>query len=195
MSFNSIDRVLEAIEKQSSWELYRQYRRLLQCWKAVVEPKVALQTRPLYIARKVLWVATSNSVWAQTLAMGRYPLLKKLNAQLPEQLVDIRFSPAQWHNKNLSHAYSPHSQSIAPQQHPSRLVTNRAPSSLNQLPEENTPQSAFQRWREVIQARSQNLPLCPQCQCPTPRGELQRWHLCACCAAQQWAHSSPSQEQ
>ncbi|NEP50291.1 MAG: DUF721 domain-containing protein, partial [Moorea sp. SIO3C2] len=32
----------------------------------------------------------------------------------------------------------------------------------------------------------QNLPLCPQCKCPTPPGELQRWDVCGLCAIKQW---------
>ncbi|MGK7875287.1 MAG: DUF721 domain-containing protein [Xenococcaceae cyanobacterium] len=193
MSFNSIHQILKTIEKQPGWVQYQQYRRVLQCWEGVIEPKVALQTRPLYIARKVLWVATSSSVWAQTLSLQRYSLLKKLNAQLPEQLVDIRFSPAQWHNKNRPHDSSSNPQSIPQEQHPSLVVTEADPSSLNQLPEGNNLQAAFQRWVEVIKARSQNLPLCPQCQCPTPKGELQRWDVCAHCAAKQWAHLQQGQ--
>jgi predicted nucleic acid-binding Zn ribbon protein len=30
------------------------------------------------------------------------------------------------------------------------------------------------------------LPRCPQCQCPTPPGELERWSVCAVCATQRW---------
>ena len=174
MSFDSLDHVLRALKQQSSPEL-QQYHHLLESWQAVVEPSVALQTRPLYVARQVLWVATSSSVWAQTLSLQRYALLKKLNAELSEPLVDIRFSTAQWHKRDRSAAAIPSFQG-----HPSR--TKRVPT---QLPPGNSPQEAFKRWAEGIRARSlhQN---CPSCQCPTPEGELQRWGLCYLCTTKQW---------
>jgi predicted nucleic acid-binding Zn ribbon protein len=45
-----------------------------------------------------------------------------------------------------------------------------------------TSQAAFQKWADQIRWRSQGLPLCPQCRCPTPMGELQHWSVCALCA-------------
>ncbi|MGH2415175.1 MAG: DUF721 domain-containing protein [Microcystaceae cyanobacterium] len=177
MSFNSLDQVLAAIEKQPGWEIQQQYRRLLECWPTVVEPKVALQTRPLYIVRNVLWVATSSSAWAQTLSLQRYSLLKQLNTYLPEPLVEIRFSPAQWYNQTGS---------IDRAQHSSLLGTNTDTHLFPELLPENTPQSAFQRWAQSIETRSQHLSLCPRCQCPTPPDELQLWTLCAYCVTQQW---------
>lgn len=183
MSFNSLDQVLASVEQQPGWETYRQYRHLLECWQLIVKPNVALETRPLYIVRQVLWVATSSSVWAQTLSLQRYSLLKKLNAHLPEPLVDIRFSTAQWYNQNkVSGSVS----SITQAQHPSLITPDETSSCLPQLSVQNTPQSAFQRWAEAIRLRAQNLPLCPQCQSPTPPGELERWHLCAYCAPKNW---------
>lgn len=47
-------------------------------------------------------------------------------------------------------------------------------------------QGTFERWAQGVQAQSQGLPLCPQCGCPTPPGELDRWSVCALCAAKQW---------
>ena len=180
MSLNSLHRVLNELAKQPAWETQQQYCRLLEIWQAVVEPEVALQARPLYMARKVLWVATSSSVWAQTLSLKRYSLLKKLNAQLPEPLVDIRFSTAQWHKNERDTAA--HAQSDLINQHPSQ-VTQTASASSSPA---NTPQSAFEHWAEGVRARSHHLPCCPQCQCATPKGELQRWGRCYHCAAQQW---------
>ena len=133
MSFDSLDGVLAALKQQSIPEL-QQYHRLLESWQAIVEPSVALQTRPLYVSRQILWVATSSSVWAQTLSLQRYALLKKLNAELSEPLVDIRFSTAQWHKRDRSTAAIPVSQG-----HPSR--TKPVPT---QLPPGNSPQAAFE---------------------------------------------------
>ena len=173
MSFDSLDGVLAALKQQSIPEL-QQYHRLLESWQAVVEPSVALQTRPLYVSRQILWVATSSSVWAQTLSLQRYALLKKLNAELSEPLVDIRFSTAQWHKRDRSTAAIPGSQG-----HPSRT------KPFPKLPPGNSPQVAFERWSEQIRARSPHQ-VCPSCQCPTPEGELQRWGLCYLCTTKQW---------
>jgi predicted nucleic acid-binding Zn ribbon protein len=37
-----------------------------------------------------------------------------------------------------------------------------------------------------MRSRSQQLPLCPHCQCPTPAGELERWQMCSICATKHW---------
>ncbi|MBF2021777.1 MAG: DUF721 domain-containing protein [Hydrococcus sp. C42_A2020_068] len=188
MSFDSLDRILEALEKQADWEIQQQYRHLLQCWETVVDPKVVRQTRPLYIARNVLWVATSSSVWAQNLSFQRYSLLKKLNALLSEPLTDIRFSTAQWHNSKRLTDSAP--KSISQEKHPSAIEMISQPP-LTELPKAGkTPEAAFQSWAAVIGARSQNLPLCPRCQSPTPPGELERWSVCAHCIAKQWSSES-----
>jgi predicted nucleic acid-binding Zn ribbon protein len=183
MSFNSLDRILEILQKQPGWETQQQYRHLLQCWETAVAPKVAQHARPLYIARNVLSVATSSSVWAQNLSLQRYSLLLRLNPLLSEPLVDIRFSCAQWHNINRLRS----DRAIAQEQHPSAIEMN-----LEQLPPplpqgKKTPQEAFQRWAAIVEARSRDLPVCPRCQCPTPVGELERWAFCSYCAAKQWS--------
>jgi predicted nucleic acid-binding Zn ribbon protein len=190
MSFDSVDRIFAALEKQPGWEVQQQYRRLVQCWEAVVDPKVQQQTRPLYLVRNVLWVATSSSVWAQNLSFQRYSLLKRLNALLSEPLVDIRFSTAQWHNSKPFSASSD-SPSLSQEQHPSAIATNLEQSLADELPQgKKTPEAAFQHWAAGIEARSQNLPLCPRCECPTPPGELERWTICAYCVAKQWSSES-----
>ncbi|MGF1480090.1 MAG: DciA family protein [Cyanophyceae cyanobacterium] len=173
MSFDSLDHVLEAIALPNS-----QQHCLLEAWHTVVKPQVARHTRPLYVQRQVLWVATASSVWAQTLSLQRYSLLKKLNAQLDELLVEIRFSPAQWHQS------SPASPDTASREHPSHLE-REIRDLLPQLPAGDNPHAAFQRWATTVQARSHSLPGCPQCQCPTPPGELQRWGMCIHCLAKQ----------
>ncbi len=190
-SFNSLDRILEKLEQQPGWEQYQQYRRLLQGWHAAVDRKIAENARPLYVARKILWVATSSSTWAQELSLRRYNLLKKLNTQLPFELVDLRCSPAGWHKQTVIPA---NLLSTEQQQHPNKIAIEPITSSLstdNNLQKLNSEQkqseqltASFERWAQAIQARSRNLPLCPQCRCPTPTGELQRWDVCYYCAAQ-----------
>ena len=177
MPFDSFDKILNAIQQQPEWNAYQQYCHLLQCWKQVVAPQVAANSRPRSISRSVLWVATSSSVWAQTLSLQRHQILKKLNPELPEPLKDIRFSPAQWHD---CHRTDPEPE------HPSQIKMPPEVLTISELEGENTPESAFKRWFEVAQARSQSWPLCPQCQCPTPPGELARWAICGLCAAKQW---------
>ena len=187
MSFNSLHNVLETIEKQPSWKIQQEHRHLVKCWQSVIEPKIALHTRPLYMARKIFWVATSSSVWAQTLSLKRHTLLKKLNALLPYKLIDIRFSSAHWHQQNQSQRDSSNTQATQ-RKDPSKMENNEVIiSSLSSLDDDNSnPKAAFERWAKVIKKRSQQLPPCPHCQCPTPLSELQRWNLCSHCVAKQW---------
>ncbi|GAB4378627.1 MAG: DUF721 domain-containing protein [Elainellaceae cyanobacterium] len=192
MPFNSLNQVLNALEKHDTWKQRQQFRQLWVCWTEVVGIAVSAQTRPLFIQRQVLQVATSSSSWAQNLAFERHRILEKLNARLPYQLTDIRFSPAQWRSSNKSDAASAESD-ILWQNHPSQLLHSSGrkkrafdPASApaaHALPTD--PQTAFQTWAAVVQARSRHLPPCPICQCPTPPGELQRWSICALCAAKQ----------
>jgi predicted nucleic acid-binding Zn ribbon protein len=79
---------------------------LLRCWEQVVPSNTAQHSRPLYLHRGVLSVATSSAAWAQTLSLGRYQLIQKLTPLLGASLQDIRFSPAQWtRSKNSSGRY------------------------------------------------------------------------------------------
>ena len=191
MTFQSLNHILTAIAKQPNWEKQRQYHRLVQCWHKIVNDKVAQHTRPLYLQRQVLWVATSSSVWAQNLALQRYSLLKKLNQLLDEPIIDMRFSPARWYQKHLSN--SEHTSILS--QHPSALnleseLLSPTNSDTTNAEKVTTPQEAFQRWAEVVKKRSLYLPSCPSCQCPTPEGELKRWQMCAYCAAKKFSSSS-----
>ncbi|MGA7933784.1 MAG: hypothetical protein WCA35_09575, partial [Kovacikia sp.] len=71
------------------------------------------------------------------------------------------------------------------QNHPSRLSGQHNPRQ--KLAQELTdPKLAFQNWAQRVRSRSQNLPLCAHCSCPTPPGELERWEVCALCAAKRW---------
>ncbi|NEP61925.1 MAG: DUF721 domain-containing protein [Symploca sp. SIO2G7] len=181
MMFKSLNHILSKLEKQPQWEGLRQFQRLVTCWQQVVGATVAQQTRPYSISRDVLYVATSSSVWAQELKFQRRLILKKLNTELTMQLVDIRFSTAQW-EKNQETDEVLKSQSLSWQEHPSYFVET---VSLSTVAIEE-PHSAAQHWIKLLQMRSQQLPLCPNCQCPTPQGELQRWGICCLCAAKNW---------
>lgn len=184
MSFQSLERILGSIQEQSRWQ-EQPFQIVLKCWAEVVGAVVATHTRPLSIQRQVLWVATSSAVWAQELTFGRQRILTKLNVHLPSPMLDIRFSGAGWQrpqNSRLS-CGDPVKTNLACT-HPSWVVTSNSTSSKKTS--YNSPKDAFRDWAMLMQARSRQLPLCPQCHCPTPEGELERWKVCSICAAKQW---------
>ena len=191
MFFSSLAQNLTTITNKPGWEKYQQHRQLLECWQKIVSKEIAQQTRLLYLNRKVLWVATSSSVWAQELTLQRYTILKQLNTELDFELKDIRFSAHQWQqasDRTLLGQNSPNNSS----KHPSSLSLENASIAADNLSDIDDPQAAFQGWLNVIQSRSSHLPICPQCQSPTPEGELKRWFLCCHCAAKKWSDKHQS---
>ncbi|NEO32743.1 MAG: DUF721 domain-containing protein [Symploca sp. SIO3C6] len=94
--FKSIDHILDVLENQPHLEGIKKFQRLLKGWPQIVGATAAQHTRPYSISRDVLYVATSSSAWAQELKFRRISILKKLNAQFPNLIVDIRFSTAEW---------------------------------------------------------------------------------------------------
>ena len=54
-----------------------QYRQLLKYWDRVVNQQIAQHTRPLYINRQILYIATDSAARAQELSFQRYTLLKR----------------------------------------------------------------------------------------------------------------------
>lgn len=201
MFFNSLEQILAQIEQQPGWEEYRKYRQLLECWRKTVNKTTASYTRPLYIKRKVLWVATSSAARAQELSFQRYGLLKQLNAQLSFALKDIHFSASEWEKSQLQ---GQNSSITVKKRHNSTNNPKFAPKSVNsaykvesfeddsatvgtKLTTPQDSQVALKNWLELAKQRSHRLPLCPQCQVPTPQAELNRWHLCHHCVAKKWA--------
>lgn len=192
MALRSLHQVLNLIE-QTAWQERQQFQRLAAVWDAVVGEAIATQTRPIGIQRQVLQVATSNSVWSQTLAFERIRILDRLNAQLPLALTDIRFSPRQWQTEPSAIATPT---ALLFQSHPCRVESTDSIASLRSgieaspnnidAPPDPTPTTAFQHWAIAMQTRSQHLPLCPACDCPTPAGELQRWGMCTHCVVKSW---------
>ncbi|MEL6496467.1 MAG: DciA family protein [Cyanobacteria bacterium J06623_7] len=196
MQFNSIDQILTQLENQPGWEKFRQHRQLLTCWERVVSKQMAAQTRPQYINRQVLYVATSSAARAQELSFQRYTLLKRLNQQLPFKLKDIRFSAAAWQQKTYQQPerptiftisdrhkspVTPVSSKISPQQPPDKQ--NEADS----LSPQAKAKAAVQRWLKTVEQRSLTIPTCPKCNSATARSELARWNLCHHCVAQEWS--------
>ncbi|MBX9253547.1 DUF721 domain-containing protein [Desmonostoc muscorum CCALA 125] len=180
MSLKSVNDILGILEKQAKWQ-EQPFQCLTKCWPEVVGSVVAAHTRPLSIQRDVLWVATSSAAWAQNLTFGRTSLLLKLNQKLPTPLVDIRFSTAGWQHSAVE---TKQQQTILSHEHPSYVGDRLSrPESTPSIQDAN---AAFGHWTKIMQARSHGLPLCPQCQSPTPPGELQRWAVCSVCAAKQF---------
>ncbi len=176
MTLKSLNDILGVLEQQAQWQ-EQPFPRVLKCWAEIVGVVVAAHARPVSIQRDVLWVATSSAAWSQNLTFGRQNLLIKLNKQLPTPLVDIRFSTASWQNSLLSPPSPP---PIVPQEHPSYLGDDTSPHIA---PTIANAKAVFEHWASSMQKRTQDLPLCPQCQCHTPPGELQRWGVCSPCAA------------
>ncbi|PSF36144.1 DUF721 domain-containing protein [Aphanothece hegewaldii CCALA 016] len=181
MSFKSVEEILNFVTSSPGWETYQQYCHLLECWRKLVSPQVSRHTRPIYISRQILWVATSSAAWAQNMSLQRYSLLKRLNPMLDDPLEDIRFSSALWHNISQSTADET-IKVTSSQQHPSYvppdLISNEKDASSNS----DRSVTSFDSWIEKMRLRAQKLPPCPLCQSPTPVGELQRWNCCGFCA-------------
>ncbi|BAB74044.1 DUF721 domain-containing protein [Anabaena sp. FACHB-709] len=180
MSFKSVNDILGVLEKQAKWQ-QQPFQQVCQFWAEVVGSAIASQTQPLSLQRDVLRVATSSAAWAQNLTFSRQTLLLKLNQKLSTPLVDLRFSTAGWQRhpqKGKALPIALHSQ------HPSYLGDVNEDQGQVTAVNQDVNQ-VFGHWAKTRQRRSQNLPLCPQCQCPTPPGELQRWGVCGFCSVKQ----------
>lgn len=190
MPLDSIHNVIHQLEQQPRWHSRGQFRQVLNHWTAVVGEGVARQAAPVRLDQDVLHVAVANPMWAQTLTLERLRILAKLNDRLHLNLSDIRFSSGDWYRqkKSLQPAKSPASTGSNPEpelpewlrQHPS-FEPQAIPRSV-QRPD--TPQSSFQRWADMTQQLAAQQPLCPQCHCRCPKGELNRWGRCSICAVQ-----------
>ncbi len=183
MSFKSIDRIL-AIAFQQSRLQQQPFQIVLQYWSQVVGSAITPHTQLLSIQKDVLWVATSSAAWAQTLTMERSRILTKLNSYLPNPLTDIRFSTAQWQRPDTVAKNRAISDDFFAKEHPS-VLEQTSLSPVNP-PKSKDAQAAFSQWVKTTQQKNHNLPLCPQCQSPTPPGELQRWEVCCICAAKEF---------
>jgi predicted nucleic acid-binding Zn ribbon protein len=181
----SLNQVLGGLESQDAWKGRRQFQLVLACWAEVVGEAVAAQTRPTGMQRRVLLVATSSSAWAQNLGFERMRILEKLNDRTGQKLIDIKFSTAQWRSEYGAIAANLSESAILWRDHPSRVGSMALPKGAT-FPSAPDSQSAFRDWARVVRSRSQNLPLCPECQCPAPQGELNRWQVCSLCAAKRF---------
>lgn len=179
MSWQSLAYLLQHVAEQPTWQHHYHFQQLLHHWPTIVGDLVAQHTRPITLRRGVLSVATASSVWAQNLSFERQRILTKLNAVLPQPVTDIRFSTAQWSETFLITS----ADRTLGQAHPSFVPTVNS-STAPAIATACTPDLAFQYWQQHLQHQRQQFPLCPQCQCPTPPGELARWTICALCMRQ-----------
>lgn len=141
-------------------------------------------------------------------------LTQKFGTPAQGTLNDIKFSPKYWQHPNfntknpepnlaqhpsylppLPESFSPDSPPDLAQNLSPNLPISLSPDLLSELLPDSRPNSRpvsekrlSQSWWQKIQARSTHLPLCPQCQCPTPPGELDRWQCCSLCATKKWAY-------
>ncbi|HIK30066.1 MAG TPA: DUF721 domain-containing protein [Oscillatoriales cyanobacterium M59_W2019_021] len=182
MTIESIGSILKVLHRGAAWQQQQQeFDLLVKLWSEVVGATVSQHARPIEIRQGVLQVATSNAVWAQQLRFECPRILAKLNQHLTQPVREIRFSPARWHQRPV---LAPEPLSSASFDHPSRRSPPETRDESPSPPVALTPQAAFQRWADKVRARSRGLPLCPQCRCPTPPGELQYWSVCALCAVE-----------
>jgi predicted nucleic acid-binding Zn ribbon protein len=203
--FQSLHTIINRIENQDTWKTHQRFQRIHLHWPEIVGQVVAAKAVPSGIQQDVLVVAVCNAAWAQNLAFERQRILEKINAQFPDVcLKEIRFSTTQWHanrqpsrsaehqvadpreddNPDIVELWRSHPSQIPPQSPQSPQPSKR---HLSVVPD--APETAFQQWAMQIQERAQRLPLCPQCQCPTPQGELDRWQRCGVCATKDWTSS------
>ncbi|EFA71470.1 RNA-binding protein [Cylindrospermopsis raciborskii S07] len=183
MSLKSVNEILGILQIESRCQ-EEPLLKLLNFWPEVVGVKVARETRPLSIRRHVLWVATSSAAWSQNLTFGRYAILLKLNQRLNQlqipAITDIRFSTAQWNET----AQNQTQETFSCQKHPSYLEQSTNINHTSQIAQPVVSvKMVFENWFRTKQVKDSHLPLCPQCHCPSPPGELERWSICSPCAA------------
>jgi predicted nucleic acid-binding Zn ribbon protein len=193
LHFDSVEQILTQLENQPGWEKFRAYRQLLQCWERVVNPQIAQSTRPLYINRQILYVATSSAARAQELSFQRYTLLKRLNQQLTTEIKDLHFSSSQWHQKTYLQetqavfTISDRHKTIIPRNSSAALKDNQEAKIDNELSAQDRAKNAAQRWLRTIEQRSKDTLVCPKCNSLISQAELNRWNLCHHCVAQKWS--------
>jgi predicted nucleic acid-binding Zn ribbon protein len=186
MDLKSLDQLLKNVAGLPIAQKIKEHQQLLQAWQQAVGPAISLVTRPIAIDRDTLYIATASAVLAQDLTFKRRQILVKLNPHLTTPVRDIRFSAQKWTEAQTSNGRSPLTEPpTLLSQHPSRIHSPTEQIISDQNTSTATPQQAFQAWATRIQNQSKNWPLCPQCQCPTPQGEIERWTVCGICVLKQ----------
>ncbi|MCL2923585.1 MAG: DciA family protein [Trichodesmium sp. MAG_R04] len=158
----------------------KQFQKVMECWEKLLGV-MAIKTQPLYIKQEILYVATSSATLSQELSFRVPQLLQKLNDVLPKPLDNIRFSAAQWHTYHFNKSGQTEKNNWL--EHPSIISKSEKPTLLKSTHKNRSPQTTFENWAKAVKTRSEVLPICPQCHCPTPPGEIKRWSVCGICFA------------
>ena len=184
MTFQSLEELLSTLTIIEQSPERKQFQLLFSCWPEVMGSLTEF-TRPLTLQGSILKVATATPALSQELTFKEPLILQDLNARLDSPNIEkIRFSAALWSSRqdgaNLREETLEHpSQIPGTGESINRLSTPPSPTK--------DPLLAFQQWADSLRERSQHLPLCPQCQAPTPPGELLRSSVCALCATKHFS--------
>ena len=173
MAFDSLDKLFKVILSQPQWQKQKRYYELKKCWYEIINHKVAQHTRPVSIKNEVLYIATSNAVWAQELSLQRRNLMRKINLRLEIPLEDLHFASMNWHN---NHPIDSDMEDLETENHPSSIT----PSPKITNPCDTAPE-ALEKWFEQIKNRGNDWQTCPRCATFCPEGELKRWGICRIC--------------
>lgn len=191
MHFNSVEQILTQLEQQPGWEKFREYRQLLKCWSNTVNSNTAKHTRPLYVTRQVLWVATSSAARAQELSFQRYTLLKRLNKQLTFTLKDIRFSSSGWHqtvshNENRPQIFKIGDRHKSTITRANSIGAKRDTTDKGELSTASASERAKNAAKSCLATLEQKASsiTCSNCGVATSKKEIERWNSCYHCAAQ-----------
>ncbi len=124
------------------------------------------------------------------------------------EIKDIRFSPGQWRPRfdDASPIAANHPSYLPPKIKqrstpspslkpvsadfpfdPDKAIKSDKAINSNKSHQSSKASINAQAWWQEVQERSSNLPLCSQCCCPTPPGEIDRWGCCALCATKKWS--------
>ncbi len=178
MPLASIHQVLNRLQTEPAWDDVRRFWGILQAWESVVGAMVAKQTQPIrVVAGDTLQVAVASGAWAQTLSFERVRILVKLNQHLQTPLQDIHFSIRDWPGQQQSFRSLTTPTKNSNSSPLSQTKTHHPPSPPQ------TATAAFEKWSTGVKTYAARLPLCPCCQCPTPRPELDQWRTCRLCHA------------
>ncbi len=167
MALRGLNDALGCWQQQPEWRSLLVLETILRHWPQVVGSPVCDHSRPRRLRQNVLTVAVSHGTWAQSLQMQRLLILKKLNVHLKEPITDIRFSPAEWHDREPLKT-NPAERTVLP-----------PPRTAPPQPQPETPQEAFSRWQTRVKALAWER--CPICLRPTPVAELELWDCCRFC--------------
>lgn len=85
--------ILPGLVQDRGWEVQMDLRSFFPHWQELMEPDVALHSRPVRIAKATLWLEVDNSAWLQQLRFQKVTILEIINGYLKKsQLRDIRFT-------------------------------------------------------------------------------------------------------